>query len=172
MQKLAGLITESQYKKLLEDQNVIDRILDKISAQGKDSLTPSEKEYLDKYSKGKINIEEPYIDNNIPEDIKEYLYNLIDFHLPEDVEEGDVFEEILKNDEFGNEEFYGKEDVQMFKKSHKYISQNGGEVVVTFEDYPNITFTSFKNGDIKFSTSIKLKNPDDFPDWFDSIDPS
>ena len=47
MQKLAGLITEGQYNQLLEDQTVIDRILDKISAQGIDSLTPEEKEYLD-----------------------------------------------------------------------------------------------------------------------------
>jgi hypothetical protein len=54
MQKLAGLITESQYKKLLEDQNVIDRILDKISAQGIESLTPEEKEYLDTDKKSQI----------------------------------------------------------------------------------------------------------------------
>ncbi len=59
MQKLAGLITESQYIKLLEDMSVVDRILDKISDQGKDSLTPEEKEYLDKYSKGEKNIPEP-----------------------------------------------------------------------------------------------------------------
>lgn len=47
MRKLAGLITEGEYKKLLEDMSVIDRILDKISAQGIDSLTPEEKKYLD-----------------------------------------------------------------------------------------------------------------------------
>jgi len=47
MQKLAGLITENQYKQLVEDMSVIDRILDKISAQGIDSLTPEEKKYLD-----------------------------------------------------------------------------------------------------------------------------
>jgi hypothetical protein len=47
MRKLAGLITESQYQQLLEDQSIIDKILDKISAQGIDSLTPEEKEYLD-----------------------------------------------------------------------------------------------------------------------------
>jgi hypothetical protein len=34
---------------------MVNRILDKISAQGKDSLTPEEKEYLDKYfSIGKL----------------------------------------------------------------------------------------------------------------------
>jgi hypothetical protein len=47
MQKLAGIITESQYTQLIEDMSIIDRILDKISAQGIDSLTPEEKEYLD-----------------------------------------------------------------------------------------------------------------------------
>jgi hypothetical protein len=59
MQMLAGIITESKYKQLLEDMEVIDRILDKISSQGKDSLTPEEKEYLDKYSKGETDLTEP-----------------------------------------------------------------------------------------------------------------
>jgi hypothetical protein len=71
MQKLAGIITESQYKQLLEDQEVIDRILDKISSQGIGSLEPKEKEYLDKHSKGEKNIEAPihYIKLNLPKDI-------------------------------------------------------------------------------------------------------
>jgi len=59
MQMLAGIITEGQYKQLLEDMKVVDRILDKISSQGKDSLTPEEKEYLDKYSKGETDLTEP-----------------------------------------------------------------------------------------------------------------
>jgi len=59
MQMLAGIITEGQYKQLLEDMEVVDRILDKISDQGKDSLTPEEKEYLDKYSKGETDLTEP-----------------------------------------------------------------------------------------------------------------
>lgn len=65
MQMLAGIITESQYKKLLEDMEVVNRILDKISSQGKDSLTPGEKEYLDKYSRGEENIPEPSQDEVI-----------------------------------------------------------------------------------------------------------
>lgn len=54
MQKLAGIITESEYIKLLEDQVTIDRILDKISAQGMDSLTDEEKEYLNTNGKSSI----------------------------------------------------------------------------------------------------------------------
>ena len=59
MQMLAGIITEGRYKQLLEDIEVVDRILDKISAQGKDSLSSEEKEYLDKYSRGEKNIPKP-----------------------------------------------------------------------------------------------------------------
>ena len=59
MQMLAGIITESQYKQLLEDMEVVNRILDKITDQGKDSLTPEEQEYLDKYSKGETDLTEP-----------------------------------------------------------------------------------------------------------------
>ena len=43
-------------KEISENQNIVDKILDKISIQGKDSLTPEEKVYLDKYSKGEKNI--------------------------------------------------------------------------------------------------------------------
>ena len=58
MQKLAGLITESQYKRLIEDQDIVDRILDKISASGMDSLTPEEKTYLDTGGKSDAPISE------------------------------------------------------------------------------------------------------------------
>jgi hypothetical protein len=93
MQKLAGLITESQYKKLLEDISVVDRILDKMSTQGKDSLTPEEKAYLDKYSKGEKDLEAPirYIKLNLPKDINSS--EIIDL-LPED-EEADPFYDIV-----------------------------------------------------------------------------
>ena len=175
MQVLANIITESQYKQLLEDMEVVDRILDKISAQGKDSLTTSEEEYLVNYSKGKTNIEEPYIDNNIPKDIKEFLFDMVDFYFPEDGEEGDKIEGVWEDSEFGNEDLYDKEAALMFKKSHNYISKNGGKIILTFDDYPNIKFNSVPNGDIKFTTAIKLRNPDDLSDWldwFDSVDPS
>jgi hypothetical protein len=60
MQMMAGIITESEYKNLLEDMSVINKILDKISAQGEKSLTPEEKNYLDQYSKGEKNLIDPY----------------------------------------------------------------------------------------------------------------
>ena len=59
MQKLAGIITEGRYKLLLEDMKVVDRILDKISAQGKGSLSDEEKSYLDRYSKGERDLPKP-----------------------------------------------------------------------------------------------------------------
>lgn len=45
------VITEEQLKVLLESQAEIDRILDKISDEGMDSLTIDEKKYLDAFSK-------------------------------------------------------------------------------------------------------------------------
>ena len=93
MQFLAGIITESKYKQLLEDETTLNRILDKISAQGKDSLTPEEKTYLDKYSKGEKDLEAPihYIKLNLPKDINSN--EIIDL-LPED-EESDPFNDIV-----------------------------------------------------------------------------
>jgi len=93
MQMLAGIITESKYKQLLEDEATLNRILDKISDQGKDSLTPEEKSYLDKYSKGEKDLESPihYIKLNLPKDINSS--EIIDL-LPED-EESDPFYDIV-----------------------------------------------------------------------------
>ena len=63
MQRLAGIITESQYRQLLEDQEVIDRILDKISFKGIDSISPYEKEYLDAYAQEKELPPVEFLDN-------------------------------------------------------------------------------------------------------------
>ena len=41
------IITENQLRLLLENQEYIDSLLDKISTKGVESLTPSEKKYLD-----------------------------------------------------------------------------------------------------------------------------
>lgn len=49
---LAGILTENEYNVILKESEILDRILDKISDQGMESLTPEEKEYLDRYSKG------------------------------------------------------------------------------------------------------------------------
>lgn len=47
------IINENQFKVIVENQKVLDAILDKINAEGIDSLTFREREFLDKYSKGK-----------------------------------------------------------------------------------------------------------------------
>ena len=45
------IITESQYKFLVENQEVVDRILDKISEIGYESLSIEEQKYLNHFSK-------------------------------------------------------------------------------------------------------------------------
>jgi hypothetical protein len=58
-QFLAGIITENEYNKILKESAILDRLLDKISDQGIDSLSFEEKEYLDSYSKGDIDAPAP-----------------------------------------------------------------------------------------------------------------
>ena len=83
MQKLAGLIDENQYKKLLEDISLVDKILDKISKKGIESLNPKEKEYIDQYSKGENPKDwKEYPDWNNPENYytrqkNEELFNML-----------------------------------------------------------------------------------------------
>ena len=55
MQKLAGILNENELK---EDQNAIDKILDKISISGIESLTPEEKKYLNTGESPEISLEQ------------------------------------------------------------------------------------------------------------------
>ena len=67
-------IIKEEIKKILEDSNIIDKILGKISTSGIDSLTPQEKEYLDKHSKGEKDLVNPYdIENNALNERKKFL---------------------------------------------------------------------------------------------------
>ncbi len=115
MKFLAGLITENQYKQLLEDMEVVDSILDKISTQGKDSLSSEEKEYLDRYSRGekdlikptsgetKVYVGVPYneifkIENfpAIPSHIKRIDFDCEDTDYPETCKNYGEMQELLK----------------------------------------------------------------------------
>tara|TARA_R110000787_G_scaffold77659_4_gene170597 strand:- start:3805 stop:4407 length:603 start_codon:yes stop_codon:yes gene_type:complete len=69
MQMLAGIITESQHKQLLEDIEIINLILDKISTKGIDNLSPYEKEYLDAYAQEKELPPIEFLDNGTLRDV-------------------------------------------------------------------------------------------------------
>jgi DNA-binding transcriptional regulator GbsR (MarR family) len=58
--ELKQLIKEEIRKVLSENKDIVDKILDKISQYGINSLTYTEKEYLDKYSKDDKDLKAPY----------------------------------------------------------------------------------------------------------------
>ena len=58
--QLRQIIKEEVQKALNEDKNIVDKILDKISKYGMNSLTYIEKEYLDKYAKDSKDLKAPY----------------------------------------------------------------------------------------------------------------
>lgn len=64
------IITESQLKVLLENEEYLNSILDKINKQGIDSLTPSEKKYLNGLSQHKGSIDD-YKDPNYVDEYDE-----------------------------------------------------------------------------------------------------
>lgn len=92
------IITENQLKTIVENQKVLDQILDKISAEGIDSLTFREREYLDKYSKGKA-------PDDLGGDINYKKGTTIKSSLPQVADFTFVFQEVNETDE--NIEYYG-----------------------------------------------------------------
>ena len=64
------IITENQLRLLLENQEYVDSLLDKIGTKGVESLTPSEKKYLDGISSHKGHMDD-YDDPNYKDDYDE-----------------------------------------------------------------------------------------------------
>jgi len=172
MQFLAGLITESQYKQLLEDETTLNRILDKISDQGKDSLTPEEKAYLDKYSKGEKDLEAPihYIKLNLPKDInsdKIITFVSLDFKNNKKIFE-DLVDELIQLNPQINPELLSK-DPDLYEDVADNIKQGTKKEILSFYFYwlfRNLTANYFKFSDKEINKRDKKysKFTDDFQD--------
>ena len=172
MQFLAGLITESQYKQLLEDETTLNRILDKISDQGKDSLTPEEKAYLDKYSKGEKDLEAPihYIKLNLPKDInsdKIITFVSSDFNNDKKIFE-DLVNELTQLNPQINPELLSK-DPDLYEDVADNIKQGTKKEILSFYFYwlfRNLTANYFKFSDKEINKRDKKysKFTDDFQD--------
>ena len=111
MQKIAGLITEAEYKQALNEVSH-------------------------------------------PEEIENFLNNLIDGSIPEDADEGEKITGVWEASEYADEDAYDEEDVTAFKNTHQYISDNGG--TITIEGNPDVTYKALENGDIGYSLIITL----------------
>jgi hypothetical protein len=172
MQFLAGLITESQYKQLLEDETTLNRILDKMSDQGKDSLTPEEKAYLDNYSKGKKDLEAPihYIKLNLPKDInsdKIIPFASSDFKNNKKIFE-DLVNELIQLNPQINPELLSK-DPDLYEDVADNIKQGTKKEILSFYFYwlfRNLTANYFKFSDKEVNKRDKkyFKFTDDFQD--------
>jgi hypothetical protein len=59
------------------NENTLDIILDKISSSGIDSLSDNERKYLNDYSSGKVDLEDPYKEQTISiENATDYFFNV------------------------------------------------------------------------------------------------
>ena len=89
-------IIKEEISKVLSEDKTVDRILDKISSQGKDSLTKLEKDYLENYSLGKTNLIDPYDEETIRLNEKKSFLSFVKSNY------GRILDFILKND-FNND---------------------------------------------------------------------
>ena len=107
MQQLAGILIENQS---------LDIILDKIYTSGINSLSKNEKNYLDDYSSGKIDLKDPYEEPIINiESARDFFFNV---SPPEEFEE--YFDEFVDK----IENLYGREFLTKseFKKLYYYLA--------------------------------------------------
>lgn len=120
MQKLAGLITENQWRQLIKENNQqeLDKILDKLLANGVESLTSSEKNFLDMFSKGKLDI--GHVMSN--DEFLQFLNSNKD----------EIFDEIYS--QYG----YNSEDVANLKKYYEFAPSTDGEEFVWYDIIPTV----------------------------------
>jgi len=133
------LITESQYQLLLENQEYVDSLLDKITDKGYDSLSIDEKRYLKYYSEH----------TNKGGDPDEF----VDPSEVYDEREGEVFKGMLADQpiEFTfSEEVIEDDDIDYY-----------GEIKFGTKEYFG-TFTTDRNGYLK---GVDFSNVDDEEDY-------
>ena len=106
-------IIKEEIQKVFEDQRIIDKLLDKISSQGIESLTPEEKKYLDTGGKSgvlsseiKVYVSEPYSElykiENFPAltNVKNVMFSCDDAEDPSTCENYPEMVKMLKNKNF------------------------------------------------------------------------
>jgi hypothetical protein len=110
MQKLAGLITESEYKTKLNE-------------------------------------------GNTPQDIEDFLNDMINMSIPEGAEEGERIEDEWEASEYADEDAYG-EAANEFINAYQYIKSQGGRI--TIEGNPDVTYSALDNGNIHYKFIVTL----------------
>ena len=100
-------------------ENTLDTILDKMSSSGMDSLSDSEKKYLNDYSSGKVDLDDPYKEPTISIDnATEYFFNV---ETPEEFDDY-FFEFTDKVKNLYLRKFLTKSE---FKKLYFYLAEIG-----------------------------------------------
>jgi len=89
--QLKQLIKE-EIRKVLNEDKIADRILDKINSQGINSLTKLEKDYLKDFSLGKTSLINPYDEKNIRLGEQKSFLSFVKSNYDE------ILDSILKND--------------------------------------------------------------------------
>jgi hypothetical protein len=162
MQMLAGVITESEYKAIInkeieeEDKSSLNEsmiggivgvgAINQIPPREKTDYEMAFEHFLgEKYS---LN-EEMESDNKV----EAFLDDMINTSIPEDSEEGEEINGVWEAEEYADEDAYG-EAAQEFKNAHEYIMGKGGET--TIEGNPDVTYKALPNGDIAYSLIATL----------------
>lgn len=88
-----------------------------------------------------------------PEDVEDFLNDMINMSIPEDAEEGEIVKGTWEAEEYADKDSYG-EAADDFKNAYNYIKSKGGKITV--EGNPDVTYTALKNGDIQYELKVTL----------------
>jgi hypothetical protein len=92
-------------------------------------------------------------ENQIPQDVEEFLDGMINTEIPEEAEEGEMVTGVWDASEYTNEETYG-EAANEFKSTYDYIKSQGGKIIVPGN--PDVTYITVGDGDIGYGLKVTL----------------
>ncbi len=90
-------------------------------------------------------------ENKIPQELEEFLSDMVNMSIPEDAEEGDNVNGVWDAEEYANEEAYG-EAADDFKKAYDYIKSQDGQITIPGE--PEVTYEALYDGSIGYSLIV------------------
>jgi hypothetical protein len=177
MQMLAGVITESEYRAVINkeieeadkeslNESMIGGIvgigaINQIPATPKTDYEMAFEHFLgskyineDETSDMEAEVEDEISMNEAEggNEVEEFLDGMINMSIPEDSEEGEEVTGVWEASEYADEDAY--DNAQEFTNAHKYITDKGGEI--TIEGNPDVTYTALPNGDIQYSLIVTL----------------
>ena len=157
-EKLIEMCADGDIMQMEQYDEIVGSKEDKAATSGmnavEDNMHPQDKDKMNTINEQRwMKLAGLLNENQIPQDIEEFLDGMINTEIPEDAEEGEMVTGVWDASEYTNEETYG-EAANEFKSTYDYIKSQGGKIIVPGN--PDVTYIAVGDGDIGYGLKVTL----------------